>query len=290
MKTAIIVDSTAYLNQEIASQSNIFQVDLSVIFDDGTVFKDSSDIDEQTRFYQYMEKSDRLPKSSQPHPGDYYQLMDQIVEEGFQAVIAIHLSSKISGTLALAQSVLTEYQDRIQSYIIDSKSSCIVIEGLARKALKGLEADKELEDIVAELTWQANHTQTYLMVEELESLVKGGRLNAGFATLGQLLKIRPLLHFDEEGNILLFEKIRTNKKVYARWIQLIKEAIESYPQGIQLMMTHANAKDECSVVVELIEKELTISDIEINSIGPVIGTHTGKGCIGLAIMPNYDPN
>ncbi|MGX7109168.1 DegV family protein [Facklamia miroungae] len=290
VKTAIIVDSTAYLNQEIATLPNVFQVDLSIIFDDGKTFKDMANIDEQAQFYKYMEQSKQLPKSSQPHPGEYYKLMDEIVEQGFQSVIAIHLSSSISGTYAMAKSILSEYQDRIEGHAVDSKSSCIVIEGLTRIALKGLEDQKSIQEIVTEITWQANHTQVYFMVEDLDNLVKGGRLNPRLATLGQLLKIRPVLHFNEEGGIVLFEKIRTNKKVYARWIQLIQEAMATYPQGVHVMMTHADTIEEASMVASLIKSELGISCIHTNSIGPVIGTHTGKDCIGLAIIPNYGEN
>lgn len=286
MKIAIIVDSTAYLNKEISEHPHVYQVKLSLVFDDGKVFEDSATLEDQKLFYDYMQKSKTLPKSSQPQPGVYYQLVEYLIEQGYQGVIALHLSAGISGTYNLAHSVLKEYEDQIESYVIDSKSSCVVLEALVRYGISLLDQGVSLKEVAQRLTWKSEHTQTYLMVEALDNLVKGGRLSSGLATLGHLLKIRPLLHFNEEGKIVLFEKIRTNRKVYLRWIDLIRESQNLFPQGVQVVMTHALALEECQRMVDLIKQEFDIDHVLVNSIGPVIGTHTGPSSLGLAIIPN----
>ena len=285
MKTALIVDSTAYLNEDIANHPDVYTIPLSLVFENGTYYQDTSDRSIQLKFYEDLERSTTLPKSSQPQPGKYYELMDTLVSKDYQAVIAIHLSSGISGTYSLGQSIMQEYQDRLECYCVDSKSSCIVMEVLTRLAIESLESGLSPQTVAKQLIWQSQRGQTYLMVELLDNLVKGGRLNAAGALVGQLLKIRPVLYFDEAGKILLFEKVRTNKKVFLRWIELAQAAWEKYPEGVIFMLTHAENEEACDKMKDMLLQAFPDSEVHINRLGPVITTHTGKGCLGFGILP-----
>ena len=290
MKTAIIVDSTAYLPEELAQHPDIYQVELSVVFEDGQMMKDSASLEDHIAFYRALQESPSLPKSSQPQPGFYYQTMDLLVDKGYEAIITIHLSAGISGTYQLSRMVLSEYADQIEGYAVNSRSACIVEEVLVRQALHLLECGKEPKEVAQILDWQKDHTDTYMMVEALDNLAKGGRLSSGLALVGSLLKVRPVLRFDEEGKIVLFEKIRTNKKVFQRWIQLIKEKQAAYPKGVMVLITHANNLEDAERIKEMVMEHDHSIPIYIGRVGPVIGTHTGERCLGLAVMPEYDPS
>lgn len=289
MKTAIIVDSTAYLPEELALHPDIYQVDLSVVFEDGQIFKDSASFEEHLAFYQALNAAKTLPKSSQPQPGFYYQTMDHVIEKGYEAVIVIHLSAGISGAYQLSGMVLNEYADKIEGYAINSRSACIVEEALVRRAVQLLESGQSPRAVARELDWQKDHTDTYLMVQHLDNLAKGGRLSNGAALVGSLLKVRPILRFDEEGKIVLFEKIRTNKKVFQRWIQLMKDKQAQYPKGITVLITHANNSEDVERIKAMVWDHDETIPILVGRIGPVIGTHTGEKCLGFAVMPHYDP-
>ncbi|MBG9981441.1 DegV family protein [Facklamia sp. DSM 111018] len=286
MKTAIIVDSTAYLTEDIRRHPDVYEINLSVLFEDGTYFEDTADGDEQRKFFNLLKRSPHLPTSSQPQPGLYYQLIEDLIAKGYQAFIAIHLSSAISGTFNLAQSLIREFADQIQGWAIDSKASCIVLEVLVRHGIKLLENKVDPTKVVQFLRWQAEHTEIYLMVGELDNLVKGGRLSAGAAAIGQLLKIKPILTFNQIGEIVLLEKIRTNKKVYQRWLQLIAKALDTYPQGVSILVTHANNEVDLEKLVEKITTVYPDLPLYINTIGPVVGTHIGEGSLGMAVMPH----
>lgn len=286
MKTAIIVDSTAYLSKDLRNHPDFYQVTLSLVFEDGKVFMDTAHEADHRDFFRYLSQSASLPKTSQPQPGTYYQLIDQLIEKGYDSVVAIHLSSGISGTYQTACVIAQDYQGKIDIRVIDARSSCIVIETLARQALDLVEDNFSLDQIVQSLTWLREETITYLMVENLDNLVKGGRVSPSAATVGQLLKIRPVLMFTQEGEIVLYKKIRTNRKVYQHWLDLAHELESKYPQGFKILLTHANAPDEIEELTSMIRNDFPDIDLYINHIGPVIGTHTGEGSVGLALMPN----
>lgn len=288
MKKAIIVDSVAYLSKELASFPDLYQVDLSVNFSDGSVLNDTNDDQQIKEFYQRLITEKQLPTTSQPLVGDYYALMDQLVEKGYEAVYCVHLSSGISGTFQSAVMVTNEYQDRMKVFCIDSKGASVTMEGIVRAAIKLFETEQSSQLIADQLFWLAENSRIYLMVEDLSNLVKGGRLSATSALLGSVLQVRPLLYFNEEGKIVLFEKIRTNKKVYKRWSDLVSEAKQKYPKGIDIALAHGDVYDETKSVEELLLSDHPELTVYISPLGPVVGTHTGKGAKGLAIIPSLD--
>lgn len=289
MRTAIIVDSTAYLSGKTALHPDVYQVSLTVNFNDSSVELDAQDLNSQKAFYRRLQTERVLPTTSQPTPGDYYKVMDEIVAKGYDTVFSIHMSSAISGTYYTAQMVTSEYSDRLKVFCIDSKAASVVMESLVEQALSLVEAGLTGEEIQEKLLWVAENSRIYLMVEDLNNLVKGGRLNAAGALVGSLLKIRPVLFFDGDGKIVIFEKVRTNKKVYQRWIELSKERSELFPGGIQISFAHSDALVETEQVRDLFKKCLPDITYHISGLGPVVGTHTGAGTKGCAIIPIARP-
>lgn len=288
MKKAIIVDSVAYLPEDLANFPDLYQVDLSVNFNDGSVFNDSSDETRIKEFYQRLNIEKQLPTTSQPPVGDYYALMDKLIEKGYEAIYCIHISSGISGTFQSAVMVTNEYKDKAKIFCIDSKGASVTMEGLVRAAIPLLEQGEDVQEIADKLNWLAENSKIYLMVEDLSNLVKGGRLSATSALLGGMLQIRPLLYFNEEGKIVLFEKIRTNKKVYKRWSELAAEAKQKYSKGIDIAFAHGDVLEEIKNVEAMILKDHPELVSHISSLGPVVGAHTGKGTKGFAIIPHLD--
>lgn len=284
-KTAIIVDSTSYLPEEIKNKNNIFQVELIAHFSDGSPVKDSNNTDYMNNFFDKMANESELPKTSQPSLGQYYEVVEKIVQGGYEAIIALHLSSGISGTFQTAKTVLADFQDQLEIHCIDTKAASVIIEAQVGYVLKSLEQGMSLAEISNKLTWLSQNTEIYLMVENLTNLAKGGRLSSTGAFLGNFLKIRPLLHFDKEGKIVLFEKIRTNKRVFQRWLELIETAQGKYPEGIEIRLAHSSTEGEMDAIEDFIKSQFPDLHIYRNTIGPVIATHTGPGTKAMAIIP-----
>lgn len=288
MKTAIIVDSTSYLPEEIKNKENVFEINLLVTFSDGTTIADTGEITAVRNFYDRLDHEDSLPTTSQPAVGDYYALMDKLVADGYEAAVCIHLSSKISGTYQTARMVTQEYTDRMQVYCIDSKGASVVQEALVRTCLNLLDEGMPLDEINQRLLWLVEESVIYLLVENLNNLVKGGRLSATSALLGNILQIKPLLYFEPEGSIQLFEKIRTSKKVFKRWKEIKDEAMLKYLKGIEVSFAHADAEEEILEILPNITEGIERDEVTISILGPVVGTHTARRAKGMAIIPKLD--
>ena len=211
-------------------------------------------------------------------------LLDQLVAAGYDTVYAIHLSSEISGTYQTARMLLSDYEDKLDAYAVDSGSSCMVMEILVKETLGWIDQGLSAEEVGRRLEWSARHSDVYLMVGDLNNLVKGGRLSASSAILGNILQIRPLLHF-EEGKIAVTEKIRTTKKVYRRMVELVAEWQTRYPQGVHVGIGQAGAPEDLKVLDEMMKEAYPGMPLSYTNIGPVIGTHTGDGTKGLGIVP-----
>ncbi|MBK0347961.1 DegV family protein [Aerococcaceae bacterium zg-ZJ1578] len=288
MKTAIIVDSVGYLSAELLSHPDIYTVNLMVNFNDGTVMNDSGVEEEIVAFYDRLEQESQLPTTSQPNVGSYYNLLDKIVEKGYDTVFCIHLSAAISGTFQSAVMVTNEYRDKLTIHCIDSKGAAVGMQGLVNAAVTLINRGETADVIAEKLTWLADNIRIYFMVEDLSNLVKGGRLSATSAFLGSMLQIRPILYFDEQGKIVLFEKIRTNKKVYKRWFELVAQAKEQYVKGVNVAFAQADAFSEVQEIAQALKDEDSEIEITICPLGPVVGAHTGRKAKGLAIIPHID--
>lgn len=287
MKSAIIVDSTAYLPDELACHSDIYQVNLTITFKDGTVFEDSNDLNNLRNYLQEMKQRDDFPQTSQPSIGEYEAIYQQIIAEGYETVYCIHLSSGISGTCQTANLLANKFSDQIKSYVIDSKATSLVIELLVRQCLKMIEEGNLPEDIATTLQSMADQAEIYVMVETTENLVKSGRLNKNLAKIGNILKIVPILSFNDEGKLGLFEKVRTKKRAYKRLLEIIRSSFDKFPDGFILGFAHADDLEEIEAFIELIKKEIPEYQgaFYISILGPVLASHGAAKSKGFGIFP-----
>ena len=186
MKAAIIVDSTAGLSKEVTDIPGIFQLYLSTIFEDGTVFVDTADDELTQQFYDRMTTEDELPKSSQPEPKQVFDLFDRIIAEGYDTVFGLFLSEKISGTFQTVNAVAKEYEDKLTIHLIDSKTTSFVIEAMTLNLVELLQRDLTAQKIIEQLDELLSQSIFYFTPETLTNLVKGGRLSSFSGLLGSL--------------------------------------------------------------------------------------------------------
>lgn len=288
MKTAIIIDSTAYVNEELRNHPDIYELFLTSTFEDGTQFLDSTDPEVQKDFYSKLQTSDKIPTTSQPALGEYIALIEEIIEKGYDQLLCIHLSQTFSGTYQTAKMLIGEYKNQIQAHVIDSKGVSLIIGALVEQALDMIEKEVPFEDICKKTEWSAQHGTIYLTVSDLDNLAKSGRANKAVAKIGGLLKIRPLLCVNGKGEVELLEKIRTDKKVNQRLAEIACEDFEQFNGQMMLKFAHAVDKEKLQDAIKVVHKKLPNLDYEVGTLGPVIGTHTGVGTVGMGTIPIAD--
>lgn len=276
MKIAIVTDSTAYLTQEQYKQNNIYMLPLSVVVGN-EVYREEVDITSE-EFFEKVRNMENLPTSSQPTTGEIVTLFEQLAKD-YDAVISIHLSSKISGTyqnVAGAASMV----EGIKVFPYDSGISCMAQGYFALEGARMAKHGATVEEILTAFDEMQKTLRAYFMVDDLNHLVRGGRLSNGAAILGSMLKIKPILHF-EDKEIVVFEKIRSSKKALKRIEgMLVEDSEKGYP--IVATIIHANAEEEALKWKKHLEKTLPTVRFELSYFGPVIGTHLGEGALGMA--------
>ena len=290
MKIAYIVDSTASLSDDLRNHSDVYQVHLSVTFSDGSIFKDTTDEDQLKSFYRRLANEKEIPKSSQPQIGEYYDVLDEIINKGYDTVIAIHIGSKISGTYQSAKMVLEEYAEegKISYHLIDSEGTSFIIEHLLSETIKLIESGEDVETTVAEIRDLVKDTKIYLAVDDLNYLVKGGRLGAGSAFIGSLFKIKPIVHFTDGGQVKPFDKVRTNSRVIKLWENIIEEAMERFNGKIKIAIAHGDIADEAQQLKQRFENLYPGISCRVGYLTPALGVHGGIGSKGLGIFRSID--
>ena len=152
---------------------------------------------------------------------------------------------------------------------------------MVQKALEMKDAGKSIEEILDYLDYIRSNTRAFLIVDDLNNLVRGGRLTNGAAIIGGLLKIKPILTF-EDGKIVLHEKIRSSKKAFAKAEELVFESAQQCPGKVKYYVIHANNLEVAKEEKAKLEAQFPDIQVEIGYFGPVIGTHLGEKAIGLA--------
>lgn len=279
MKLAVVTDSSAFLPETIKNHSDLYIIPVPVIID-GKSYNEGVDI-EADEYYDMLNSSKEFPTTSQPALGEVIELYENLAAKGYDTILSIHLSGGISGFVATLNTIKDEI-DGVQVIPYDSKITSMPMGHMVESAIQMKDAGKTLEEIVQHLDMIRDNTYAYLIVDDLNNLVRGGRLTNGAALIGGLLKIKPILTFNN-GKIELFEKIRSSKKAFNRAEEVIGQRDEEIKRPVKLYVIHANNLVVAQEEKEKLAAKYPNADIEIGYFGPVIGTHLGEKAIGIAI-------
>ncbi len=281
MKIAVVTDSTAFLTEDVKKNEHLFIVPTPIIIDNQT-YHEGVDI-ETNEYYDLLNQSQEFPKTSQPVLGEVFELYKDIAKKGYDAIISIHLSSGISGFITNLTAVSADVKG-IKIFPFDSLITSSPMGYMIETALNMAEAEKTPAEIIELLTKMREATSAYLIVDDLNNLVRGGRLTNGAAIIGTLLKIKPILTF-EEGKIVVFEKIRSSKKAFKRTEKLIGKKMKESKYPLKFFVIHANNLEVAEQELKVLKKQFPEIDISISHFGPVIGTHLGEKAIGIGWAP-----
>ncbi|MBA2677972.1 MAG: DegV family protein [Ktedonobacteraceae bacterium] len=278
MTVRIVTDSTADISPEVAEALGITVVPLTVFFGDEE-YLDNVDLDNAS-FYRKLQESKSLPRTSQPPPAKFQAAYIQLMEEGADGILSVHLSSKLSGTYQsalTARNTLTEEEREVPIEVVDSKSiSAGMFLGLQKavaEAQKGLKVE-EMKDHIGD---QFARTSIFVVLDTLQYLHRGGRIGGARAFLGNMLNVKPIISL-KEGAVVAVEQPRTRSKAFARLIQL---AIGDKPIE-QLAIAESN--EEVGTQLAETVKAAYKGNIARYKLGAVLGTHTGPGTVGLVVV------
>lgn len=280
MKLAVITDSSAFLPDSLRGNDHLFVLDIPVVIA-GETYVEGKNLT-ASEFYEKMAAADDLPKTSQPSVAELEDTLTRLASEDYTHVLGLFLSSGISGFYQNIQYLKDEFPD-LKIAFPDSKITSAPLGFMVENALTWVAEGQDFEEILLKIQRQIDGTSAFIMVDNLNHLVKGGRLSNGAAILGNLLSIKPILYFNDAGVIEVFEKIRTEKKAIKRLIEVVEEKTAS--ASYQVVVIHGNAEEKAESLRQQLMEAGIADDIPLATFGSVIGTHLGEGSVALAYIP-----
>lgn len=275
----LVTDSTAYLPPEVEAKYPIHTIALNIIVGDRT-YKEEGEITKD-EFYRLLAQVSTAPTTSQPSAGEFIELFKPLVAAPDDEVISILISEGLSGTIASAQVAAQELTPQ-RIHIIDSRTSAVGLILMVDAAAEALAAGKSRDAVVTMVKRMVDASCAYFMVENLEYLHKGGRINTASRFLGTLLNIKPILYMSE-GKIQPLDKARTSRRARDRVLDEVAGFVGDQP--VRAAVAHIQAPDAAAEMAERVRERLNCVALYTSEVGPVIGTHVGPGFLGVAACP-----
>ncbi len=281
MSIALVSDSTSNLAAEFIAEHHVCVVPLYIKIGDVT-YRDQVDMTPE-RFYELLPAASPLPTTSQPSAGDFEAAYKGLRDQGATAIISVHLSSGISGTVNAARLAAQQMGD-MPVEIVDTHSAGSAHMLTVEMAAKAIEAGLGLNECVALAQRVADEQKTLFTVDTLEYLYKGGRIGGAAALVGSLLQFKPLLYF-RDARIDALERVRKSSRALARMVEVMAEWIG--PQTpVQAVVMHAAALERAHETADLMRQHLNVVDLRVQFVTPVLGAHCGNGTIGICCCPD----
>ncbi len=257
------------------------------MFFNGKEYLEGFDLNPEDFYKQLEELKDpksNLPKTSMPSVGELNSFYQKAIDNGYDEVFIIAISSGLGGTYSLIKLIGKDYEDRLKITVIDSRTTCFGEGLLAIKAKELVDKGVDTETIKKEIKWMMARQEFVGVDGKLDYLIYNGRLKGGKAFMGKLMNICPLVHFNRDGEIVPVASVRTPKKALARACETIKEIIGDRDEKDYLLW-HVYTGESLLVELEKIEQEYGVKcNHERVIMSPVSGCHNGPWLAGYGLV------
>lgn len=279
MKIGIVTDSTADLPPELIHEYEIEIVPLTVSLH-GREYRDGIDIT-PTEFYRGLKAGGPEAFTSQPSPGVFIDAYRALLTR-FDALISIHLTEMLSGTVRTAQ-LVKEMMPEANIQVIDSRSTSMGLGGLVLEAARAVKRGMLVNEVVELVNSLREKVYFVVALDTLEHVCKGGRVNKLQAFLGSLLQIKPLLRLNQ-GEVEIIAKVRSRREAVAKLLEEFKAHITTEAEMI-ISVVHTAAEEEAQKLKVIIQETYENVEVVFSQAGPVLGTHVGPGVLALISVP-----
>jgi len=274
--TAIVVDSTADFPDAAERFPNWRVVPLYVSFGDES-YRDYVELGPD-EFYAKLAAASELPTTSQPTPGDFLAVYEELAPR-YDRILSLQISSTLSGTYGSAVTpagLLGDDQVRLIDTRTVSAALALLALGVQRRLERGT-TDEEVDALVARF---GREHKLLFTVNTLEYLAKGGRIGRAAALAGNLLNVKPILTI-RDGEVVPLKRVRGNQKAFEAFRTAFAEDSTDSPT-LRVGIAHAAAPERLRALEELVARVRPQAQLEVaTSLGAVVGTHAGPGAIGL---------
>ncbi len=278
---AVVTDSTQYLPRDLADAQGIRQVSLYV----GWQGKPERELemDGFDGFYERLASDSELPTTSQPSIGDFLAVWEPLLEEG-RDIVSIHLAGGISGTCEAARQahgLLAERGLGERVEVIDGETACGGMGLLVLAACAAVRSGADRDAVAGRVRQARRALKIWFCLDTLEYLRRGGRVGKAQAWLGGTLRIKPILSMEYE--IVPVERVRTAGRAFERMVQYAQQLHDEGSDG--WVVQHIQATEQAERLIARCREIFDSEPVFTSEVGPVIGTYTGPGLIGVGAIP-----
>jgi len=282
MAFEIITDSSMNLSKSMAKELDVRVLSLSILFGDEECksYKEDAEFD-YSNFYDRL-RSKEHAKTSLVNTDEFMQAFEESLNAG-KDVLAIIVSSGISGTFQAAKIAAEMLQERFPErkiIVIDSLSASIGQGLLVYYAAQLRKEGKTVEETAEWVIQNRLNMVHQFTVDDLFFLKRGGRLSGGVAVVGTILQIKPVLHVDDEGHLVIQDKVNGRKKSINAMVEIFKQNATD-PENQVLAICHGDCIKDAELLAKKVKEAANVKDIIINFCDPVLGAHAGPGVLAL---------
>jgi len=272
---AVVTDSTATLPQELAQKYNIHIAPLYINWDRER-FRDGIDIKPE-EFYRRLRHSKTLPTTSGAIQGEYLQIFESLRGKA-EGIVVFTLSAELSAAFNSAN-IARELVPDLLIEIIDSRISTMAMGFGVIAAARTAAAGGNKEDVIQTAKDIFSRVHFFVVLDTLDYLRRGGRVNLPAAVIANLLKVKPILTL-KEGKVIPVSRPRTRAKALEHLLSLMEEKITNSQLHIAIM--HGDDPDGVENLKQKIVSRFKYAELLITGFTPVMGAHTGPGLLGVA--------
>ena len=278
----IITDSSCDLPADLVEELELQVTPLAFIMGDKTYwnYPDNREMSPE-EFYSRLAAGE-MATTNAVNVGQATEHLEAVLKTG-KDVLVLGFSSGLSTTFnsfqIAADDLSDHYRDR-KIYAVDTLSASLGQGMLVAQAARLRQQGKSIEEVRDWVEANRLHQCHWFTVNDLFFLKRGGRVSAATALVGTMLQIKPVMHMDDEGHLINMSKARGRKAALNALVDKVRE-LGTDPAGQTMYISHSACLEDAQFVADEVKKRYAVQKVIINSIGPVIGAHTGPGCVAL---------
>lgn len=282
-KIAIVTDNACDASDEELAALGVECVHLKVIKPDGSHFPDDNNDENINAFYDYIAEAEDLPGTSMPTPVEFADMYTKLALEGYTHVISLHISSALSGTVHAARTAAESAPIEVE--VIDTKTNTVAEFLFVRRVAQLRACGLGFEELVEAAHDLEGKTSICFMLDTLRNLIKGGRTGKAKGLAATLLKIKPLLTIDFDGEVEMFGKAKSARRAVDKLVERYR-VLETMLGPLESCFAHTrNLGGVDDLRSAMIDAGINLLEVGVRKVGPVITTHVSTGCFGFAYIP-----
>ncbi|MFM8321673.1 MAG: DegV family protein [Chloroflexota bacterium] len=274
MKIAVVTDSTADIPAPLAESSGVHVVPNLVMLD-GESYRDGVDLSRE-QFYQRLPALKSLPTTATASSGTYTGLYQRLLDEGYEAIVSVHVAGTLSGVLNAASAAALEFGERVR--VVDSQSLSLGLGFQALEAGAAAQRQAHLDEILALLDDARRRARLFAMLDTLEYVHRSGRVSWARARLGSLLRVKPFVEV-HAGQVKSMGEAHSRGK----GVQRLAEFLARLGRLDRLAILHTNAEQEARRFLSELALDLPHAPLVVN-VTTAIGTHVGPNALGFSAL------